>query len=69
MPEFSIPRTGRSPLRFNGEMLAEATSRTPSQKKKQSWHEIRTYQTPKGKFILEIAYRSDFRREPGASTV
>ena len=69
MAEFKLRRSGRAPLKFNGELLAEASSRAEKKtNRKASWHEIRVYRTAGGKYVLQVEYNSDYRQETPAWT-
>ena len=46
MPLFTLTRTGLAPLRFEGEMIAEASSHGRDGPLQNRWHEIRVYRIP-----------------------
>jgi len=69
MAEFKLRRSGRAPLKFNGELLAEASSRSEKKSnRKTSGHLVRIYRTAAGKYVLQIEYGSDYRQETPAWT-
>ena len=63
MPMIILPRSGRAPVQFNGELLAQASSRQSlhSEKQHKRWHEITVYQTDSGKYVVHVAFRCDNR--------
>lgn len=56
MPEYSLQRSGSSPLAFTGDLITEAKGDPAAVR----WHELRLYRTAGGKFVLELVYRSTF---------
>ncbi len=67
--EFTLTRTGDSPLKFSGEKIAEANGRIRSGQEQNRWHEIRAYRTDGGKYVLEIQYCTCWQGEDGHSHV
>lgn len=78
MSVYEIPRTGLPPLRFEGELVAEANDApavtNPERKDSKRpwrawahlhWNNVRVYQTKGGSFVVAIAYRNIFRAEQG----
>ena len=70
LTEFKLPRTGNVPVRFTGELIAEATSRkdgkpnadgTPRPSKQ--WYEASIYRTQGGGFVVAATYRTDWAHE------
>ncbi len=62
MPQFTLNRTGKPPLSFEGELIAEGKS--PSHRRhlanseaKAHWFEITVYRTTGGLLVGHIAYR------------
>ena len=68
---FTLPRTGKPPLRFQGEFVAEASSHIgvnggPLQNR---WHEIALYRTAAGKLVWSVTYRTRWQGEYDHHTV
>lgn len=60
---YTLRRTGQAPLRFQGELLAEADGEYESGRDFNRWHELTVYRTRGGKYVLRIAYRSAHQGE------
>jgi hypothetical protein len=64
MDSVRIERTGKRPLLFDGEIVAESDGKAIDPDGVR-WHEIRVYRTAGGATVLEIAYRTKWRGEDG----
>lgn len=62
--EFRIPRSGDTTLTGTGRLIASVNNDPTSQTKKDEryhrWHNLALYQTTGGKYVLHIAYRTNF---------
>ena len=54
--EYTLTRTGERPLKFKGEVIAEAGGHWHVGQEQNRWHEIRIYKTAGGKHVLEVEY-------------
>lgn len=63
MQEYTLTRTGGRPLKFNGEVVAEAGSSWFMGKDQNRWHEITIYKTVGGKYVLAVAYFTRWQGE------
>jgi hypothetical protein len=63
MSDFTIARTGRPPLAFTGEVVAEADGRWTNGRENNRWHELRLYRTGGGRWVAEVAYRTRWQGE------
>lgn len=61
--EFTLPRSGRAPLRFRGELLAESDGERQAGREQSRWHELAVYRTDGGVFVVRIAYRTRWEGE------
>ena len=59
----TLPRTGLAPLRFSGELLAEADGYRVRGREQNRWHELAVYKTPGGKWVVRIAFRTQWQGE------
>jgi hypothetical protein len=60
MTTHTLPRSGRLPLTFTGQLLAEAAGRQDMTR----WHNLALYLTTAGQHVLAIDYRTEWRNEP-----
>jgi hypothetical protein len=64
MPTFTLTRTGQAPIRFEGELVAEASSRSheggPLQNR---WHEIEIFLTECGRVLAHVEFCSRHQGE------
>ncbi len=58
-----IERTGQRPLEFEGDKLAEATTKNHAGKERNRWHEITIWKTKSGKYVAAIAYKTRWEGE------
>lgn len=59
-PEFFIPRSGSSPLSFNGKRLAFVSGKDiTSDKRATRYHEIGIYQATSGRYVVAIHFVCD----------
>lgn len=58
-----LPRKGNAPLRFRGELLSEADSKTASGPCQNRWHELKLYRLADGGYVLAIGFRSSWQGE------
>jgi hypothetical protein len=63
MEKIKLPRTGNRPLAFVGEKIASASSRQPNGPCQTRWHELDLYRTESGKYVVAIAYRTQWEKE------
>lgn len=62
MEPYNLPRTGSTPLAFEGTRLAHVSGADiPSAKKNPRWHEIDLYQTQAGDYVAHVAFLCDSR--------
>lgn len=61
--EHTVPRTGQAPLTFRGECLASADGEVQGGKDRNRWHEISVYRTPKGAYVVRVAYKTRWQGE------
>jgi len=59
----TIPRTGDRPLQFDGDLIAEATSRQQQGPCQSRWYELALYRTASGKYVVAIGYRTQWQGE------
>ncbi len=64
MTTYTLPRTGRAPIRFEGETLEDMTTANGKRE-----HSITIYQTQAGKLIARVQYLTEWPRETGRDTV
>lgn len=63
MKAYVLQRTGDRPLRFVGELVATATSRSFSGPCESRWYELALYRTESGRYVVSIGYRSLWQGE------
>lgn len=63
MESFTLTRTGLAPLKFQGELLAEADGERQAGRERNRWHELAVYRTAGGKYVLKISYRTKWQGE------
>lgn len=66
MTAFTVERTGDVPLAFEGDLLADRSSRVSGNTR---WTEVRIYRTESGKFVTEMVGRSIRKGEVDRRTV
>lgn len=60
MPTYTLPRTGDVPLRFEGESIANVSTRPDDPSRFARWYELSLYRTKGGTYIIAIGYRSHY---------
>lgn len=65
MPQFILQVSNGAPVRFNGELLAEAGVPESEPGPYARWHEVRIYRSDSGKYILQICFRSNAMNSDG----
>ncbi len=60
---FTVKRTGKPPLRFTGELAAEADSHEHDGPLQNRWHELRLYRTAGRQLVWAVAYRTRWQGE------
>ena len=60
-----IERTGQRPLEFEGEQLAEASTRNHAGKERNRWHELAVWKAASGKFVAGVSYHTQWDGEAG----
>ena len=63
MATITLTRTGDRPLTFEGDQIASANSRWAKGQESNRWHELCLYETTTNKFVLHIAYRTQWQGE------
>lgn len=64
MPDtYTLSRSGRAPLTFTGELLAESDGERCAGKEQNRWHDLAVYRTTGGKYIVAIQYRTRWEGE------
>ena len=65
MEKYKLKRSGKPPLAFEGEKLAEAGGKWQAGRELNRWHDITAYRTVGGRYILQIEYHSLWQGEEG----
>ena len=60
-----IERTGQRSLEFEGEQLAETSTKNHAGKERNRWHELSVWKTQSGKFVAAVSYRTQWEGEAG----
>ena len=60
---YTLPRSGKPPLRFQGEVLAESDGQRQAGRDWTRWHELTVYRTTVGKYVVHVAYRTRYQGE------
>ncbi len=68
MEEFKLTRTGKPPLAFTGELLAESSSKQHQGPLQNRWHELAVYRTAGGKFVAAVTFRTVWQGESDRHT-
>ncbi len=63
METFRLTRTGREPIEFTGEAIADSSSKSHNGPRQNRWHEVRVYRTKGGNLILEVVRRTCWQGE------
>jgi hypothetical protein len=63
MSAYTLTRTGDAPLKFSGELLAEAGGRHFRGREQNRWHELSIYATDAGAYVVAIAFRTRWQGE------
>lgn len=61
--EYTLARTGHPPLRFAGELLAQADGQRVNGQEQTRWHELAVYRTPAANYVVAITLRSQWAGE------
>lgn len=69
MQRFTIPRTGDAPVVFEGEHLAEVSTRLAAGRERNRWFEVDLYRTQAGKYVLAIDFHTMWQGEHDTSRV
>ncbi len=64
MEKIVLKRTGLRPVEFQGELISEATTKEDEGSQKNRWHEIKLFKHEDGRFILHVAWRTQWQGEP-----
>jgi hypothetical protein len=59
----TLTRTGNRPLAFEGEQIAHESTQIVNGKDHNRWHEITLYRAASSKFVIHIAYRTQWQGE------
>lgn len=63
MDEIKLTRTGKPPLAFTGEPVAESSSKQHNGPLQNRWHEVAIYRTESGRFVASVTFRSIWQGE------
>jgi len=63
MKTYTITRTGDRPLKFNGEVLAESSSKKPDGPCSSRYWDLALWRTDSGKFVLSAGYFTQWQGE------
>lgn len=66
METFKLNRSGKAPLKFNGELITESSS---SDHNSTRWHEISVYKTDSKKWVVAVEFVSRWQGEASKDTV
>lgn len=66
METFKLNRSGKSPLKFNGELITESSS---SGHNSTRWHEVSVYKTDSKKWVVAVEFVSRWQGEMSKDTV
>ncbi len=69
MEEYTLERTGDRPIKFNGELIAYASTNYGQGPCQRRWWQLALYQTDSGKFAMHINYHTDWHGEFDKSEV
>ena len=59
----TLKRTGYAPLRFSGELIAEASTRSHDGPGQNRWHELGLWRTAGGGYVAGCVYRTQWQGE------
>ena len=68
MTDYTLPRTGDSPLTFRGDLIAEADSQARQGPAETRWYELAVYRTAGGSYVVAVGFRSRWQGEQGRNT-
>lgn len=60
---YTLTRTGRAPLAFDGETLADASSKWTNGRENNRWHEVAVYRTVGGRYVVAVTYQTQWQGE------
>lgn len=63
MKTYTLKRTGNRPLRFEGDLVAEESTKVMNGQENNRWHEFHLYRTSGGCFFLSVTYDSHWQGE------
>lgn len=66
--DYTLPRTGDSPLTFRGDLIAEADSQARQGPAESRWYEIALYRTAGGSYVVAVGFRSRWQGEQDRNT-
>jgi len=66
---FTLTRSGRPPLCFRGELLAQSDGEHDNGKRQNRWHDLAIYRTAAGRYVVALHYRSRREGEVASNTV
>jgi hypothetical protein len=58
-----LTRTGYAPLAFDGEIIAEGSTKTVEGFGQNRWYECRVYRATTGEYVIEIVYSTQWQGE------
>jgi hypothetical protein len=61
--DITLPRSGKAPLAFRGQQLAEHDGHRHLGREHNRWHELAVCRTEGGRFVVRIAYRTCWQGE------
>lgn len=59
----TIDRTGKPPLVFEGEVIAEVDGKWTNGRENNRWHALTLYRTAGRRYVLHVAYRTQWQGE------
>lgn len=63
MESITLARTGRAPLAFTGELLAESDGERQAGREQNRWHDLAVYRTESGRYVARVGYRTKWEGE------
>ena len=63
MQRITLARTGNRPVTFDGEKIAESSSRYVTGREANRWHDLAMYLTTNGNFVLSVQYGTQWQGE------
>lgn len=67
--QYVLTRTGKPPVRFDGELIAESEGRLVGSRDQTRYHDLRVYRTAAGRWVGQVEYHTRWEGEQGRTTV